>query len=179
MPVRELLLDDAHSTAAVPELVLRSGPNWTAVCFFGALGWLHLTIWAIALMHGRTEGYMSLMFGVAFVLAAVAFYLTRGEIAILTGERRLRLRTGYRRLRFERSVAFRRVRGVRLTLADEPDHAGGMVEVVCEDEVIECPPTPVARQEALCLAMTMGVRLIKVSGGSQSKRGRVDELGVD
>ena len=38
--------------------------------------------------------------------------------------------------------------------------------MVCDGEVVECPPTKVPREEALCLAVTMGVRLIKVYGDS-------------
>jgi hypothetical protein len=179
MPARDLLLEDAPSNLLARDLILRSGPNWAAVGFLGVLGLLHLTIWMIALLHGRIEGYMSLIFGTVFVLAACGFYLTRGEIAILASERRVRLRTGYRRIRFERSVIFSDVRGVRVTLGHEPDHVAGLIELVCVDEVIECPPTPVARQEALCLAMTMGVRLIKVSEGVEPRAGRSDHLDLN
>jgi hypothetical protein len=157
-----------------PDLILRGSPNWTAVCFFLCLGLLHLSMWVVALIHGRGEAYMSLIFGVAFVLGAVACWLTTTEIAVLAAERRVRLRLGYRRLRFERSIPFGQVRGVRVTLTRDPDFASGRVELVCDEEAIECPPTPVAPQEALCLAMTMGVRLIKVSDGESEKR--MDEI---
>jgi hypothetical protein len=169
MAAREMLMLDepAAPAAAPPNLVMRGSCNWTAVGFFGALGLLHLSIWLIALLHGHVEGYMSLMFGIAFVCASIASWLITCEIAILAGERRVRLRTGYRRCCFERFVPFERVRGIRLTLTREPDHATGRVELVCDDEAIECPPTPVARQEALCLAVTLGVRLIKVSDGHE------------
>lgn len=146
-------------------LVLRSPPNWTAVCFFGGLGLLHLTIWGLALGHGKTEGYMSLVFGTAFLLTSLASYLSGFEVAVIPAERRLRLRTGYRRMRLERSIPFNQVRGVRLTLTPDPDHKSGRVELLCNNEDIACPPTPVARVEALCLALTMGVRLIKVTDG--------------
>jgi hypothetical protein len=163
MPVRNICDEAGATDTAAGELVLRSGPNWTAVAFFGGLGALHLTIWGMALMHRRWEGYMSLLFGAAFSLVAVGFYLTRGEIAVLSGQRRMRLRTGYRRLRIERFVPFTAIRSIRLTTAHDPDHAAGLVEIVCREEVIECPATAVARQEALCLAMTIGVTLVKVS----------------
>ena len=36
------------------------------------------------------------------------------------------------------------------------------IELVCDYEVIECPPTSVPREEALCLAVNIGVGLTKV-----------------
>jgi hypothetical protein len=48
-----------------------------------------------------------------------------------------------------------------------------VIELVCEHEVLECPPSSIPRQEALCLAVTMGVRLVKVYGeayGQASER---------
>ncbi|MEA2735539.1 MAG: hypothetical protein QOE14_1990, partial [Humisphaera sp.] len=38
------------------------------------------------------------------------------------------------------------------------------IELVCDHEVLECPPTNIPREEALCLAVTLGVRLVKVYG---------------
>lgn len=150
-----------------PTLILRTPPNWTVIGFLGALGLLHLTIWTIAILHHHTEGYLSLAFGCIFVLASFAAWLSTFEIAVLPIERRVRLRMGYKRLCGERSIPFAKIRGVRLTLTPDPDHANGHVELLCDDEAISCPPTTVARQEALCLAITLGVRLIKVSDGQQ------------
>ncbi len=162
MPGR-LSTEDIQSGVKVQDLILRGGCHWTAVFFFSGLSFLHLVVCVFAFSHGHFEGYMSLMFGVAFGFTAIGCYLTRSEIALLASERRIRLRTGYRRFGIERFVSFDRVRSVRLTFGHDPDHADGLIEMVCDEEVIECPPTPIARQEALCLAMTIGVRLIKVS----------------
>jgi hypothetical protein len=41
------------------------------------------------------------------------------------------------------------------------------IEILCDDESIECPTTRVPRQEALYLAMAMDVELIKISEGEQ------------
>jgi hypothetical protein len=119
---------------------------------------------------------MSLMFGVAFLLVALGWYLSTFEIAVLFSENKVRLRTGYRRMRLERFISFKEVRGVRLTLTHDPDHRRGRVELLCHDEDIQCPPTPVAREEALCLAMTMGVRLIKVSDDTEGRPERGDQI---
>jgi len=167
MSGRELSYESAGEPSPT-NLVLRSPPNWTAVCFFGGLGALHLTIWGMAIAHGKTEGYMSLVFGVAFLLNSLASYLTCFEVAVLPAERRVRLRTGYRQLRLERSIPFSQVHGVRLTLTPDPDHKSGRVDLLCNHEDIACPPTSVARVEALCLAVTMGVRLIKVTDGQEA-----------
>lgn len=162
MPGR-LPLEDTSCGLKVQDLILHGACNWTAVVFFAALSFLHFVVCTFAFSHGHFEGYMSLGFGISFGLVAAGCYLSRSEIAVLGSERRIRLRMGYRGMRTERFVSFEAVRNIRLTLGHDPDHAEGLIELVCAGEVIECPPTPVARQEALCLALTIGVRLIKVS----------------
>lgn len=156
---------EAGGEPSATNLVLRNKPNWTAVIFLAGLGALHLTVWAIATTHEKPEAYMSLVFGLAFLLASVSCYLVRFEVMVIPSERRLRLRTGYSRFRVERSIPFSEIHAVRLTLTPDPDHATGRVELLCHNENIACPPTSVARVEALCLAVTIGVRLVKVTDG--------------
>src|SRR5262245_410274 len=98
------------------DVTLRSQPNWTAVLFFVALSGLHLFIATTAFLNQRWEAFMSIIFGVAFALASIACWLVRTELALLTGPRTVRIRTGSRRVFLERSVSFSRVRFVRLTL---------------------------------------------------------------
>jgi hypothetical protein len=149
------------------DLVLRSPPNWTAVIFLGMLGGLHLTIAVPSLLVGR-YGYMSLILGTILVTIAVIGYRCRCEIALLSSQRRLRLRTGTRRFCYERFVPFSSVRAVRLTV--EPglrrNQVESLVELLCRGEDIPCPPTTIPRQQALFLAMAMNVPLIKVSEGT-------------
>ena len=162
--------DDAERDGARPQpppwsdLILRSPPNWTAVIFFGMLGGLHLTIAVPSLMAGR-YGYLSLILAGIFITIAAVGYRCRGEVALLTSQRRLRLRTGTRRFCYERFVPFSSVRAVRLTV--EPglrrDHCESLIELLCRGEDIPCPPTSIPRQQALFLAMAMNVPLIKVS----------------
>src|SRR5688500_1240982 len=102
--------------------------------------------------------------GCGFALVALACWCVSTEMTLLTDEKRLRLRSGYRRLCFERSVPFSRVRNVRLTLLHPRSPESAKIELVCDEEVIECPPTCVPREEALCLAVNMHVELIKVYG---------------
>ncbi len=145
---------------------LRSPVNWTAVLFFASLSALHLFFATAAFLNRRWEAYLSIIFGVAFALASIACGLIGTEVAVLVAERRLRLRTGTRRFYAERSIPFSRVRSVRLTLLHPRAPKSSTIELVCEHEVIDCPPTCVPREEALCLAVTMGVRLVKVYGDS-------------
>jgi hypothetical protein len=146
------------------DLVLRTPPNWTAILFFGMLGGLHLTIAVPSLMVGR-YGYLSLIRATIFLTVAAVGYRCRGEVALLTSQRRLRLRTGTRRFCYERFVPFSSVRAVRLTV--EPglrrDRPESLIELLCRGEDIPCPPTDIPRQQALFLAMAMNVPLIKVS----------------
>ena len=145
------------------DLVLRSGPNWTGVCFLGMLGGLHLSIAIPSLAIGRWAGYISLIIGTVMVVVTLTIYRFRSEIAVLPGDRRVRLRTGLlSRFYFERFVPFGRVRNVRLTI-----ESGGRrptdstLELVCDDEDILCPPSRIPRQQALLLAMMLGVPLVK------------------
>ena len=146
------------------DVKLRTPVNWTAVFFFGVLSALHLFMAASALSHGRWEGYMSIVLGVIFALVTVLCRLTGRELTLLSQQRQVRLRFGTRRLFHERQIPFAKVRSVRLTLLHPTMPESSTIELVCDHEVIDCPPTTVPREEALCLAMTLGVRLIKVYG---------------
>ena len=158
--------DEREREPAAPfaDLVLRGGPNWTAVGFFGLLGGLHLTVAIPSLLEGR-YGYVSLIVGSIFVTASLVSYRFRAEVAMLASQRRLRLRTGVGRLVYERSIPFKAVRAVRLTT--EPgvrrQTTESFIELLCHLEDVPCPPTAIPRQQALFLAMAMNVPLIKVS----------------
>jgi hypothetical protein len=147
---------------ACTDLKLRTPPNWTAVLFFAALGGVHLSIAVPAFYNHRWEGFLSLALGLVFVFVAVVSRLVHCEYTVVRSQRRIRIRTGYRRISVERSIPFAAVRGVRLTMMGCNAPLACRVEVLCDNEDLECPPTMVPREEALCLAMTMGVPLIKV-----------------
>ena len=159
------------------DVVLRSPINWTVVLFFAALASLHMFMCGHAAWHGRWDGFLSGIFGVAFTLVAIAAALIRIELGVIAAERRLRIRTGSRRIYHERSIPFADIRIVRLTLLSARHPQSSTIELVCDHEVLDCPPTAIPRQEALCLAMTMGVRLVKVYGDSYGPvTERVNEL---
>ena len=145
-------------------MTLRTPVNWTAVLFFAGLSALHLFLAGTAVYHGRWSGFLSIIFGVVFAIVAVTCGLLGTELAVLSEQRRLRLRTGTRRIFFERSIPFTKIRSVRLTLLNARRPQSSTIELVCDHEVIDCPPTAIPREEALCLAMTLGVRLVKVFG---------------
>ena len=145
------------------DLILQGPANWTAVVFFAVLSFLHFAIALPAFAHYRWEGYLSLFFASVFVGASVVSYLARCEITILPSQRRIRLRSGLRRLNLQRYIDFSDVHGVRLTMSHPSGRGESRIELLCDNEDIECPPTHIPRQEALCLALLMGVRLIKVT----------------
>jgi hypothetical protein len=147
-----------------PDLKLRSPANWTAALFLAGLGILHLCIASHAFWFGRWEGFLSLIFGCIFTLASIACALVRSELGVFKSSDELRLSVGIGTLRSTRTIPFDDVRNIRLTLLNHKHISDSRIEVVCKREVIECPPTSVPRQEALCLAMLMNVRLIKVYG---------------
>ena len=155
---------EREPAAPYGDLVLRTGPNWTAVGFFGMLGGLHLSVALPSILDGRW-GYVSLIVGSIFVTASVVSYRFRAEVAMLTSQRRLRLRTGVGPFVYERFIPFRSVRAVRLMT--EPGVRAktteSLIELLCHGEDVPCPPTPIPRQQALLMAMAMNVKLIKVS----------------
>lgn len=161
MTTRQLTNPDVSATPALRDLTLRTPPNWTAVCFFAFLGALHLSIALPAFYHQRWEGFLSLAFGVLFIGVALLCWLVCSELTIQRTPRRIRLRTGYRRLCIERFIPFQSVHGVRLMLMPGKSSAS-LIELLCDNEDLQVPPTDIPRQQALCLAMTMNVRLIKV-----------------
>lgn len=151
----------APSTVAA-SVAFRTRPNWTAVLFFLALGLLHLSIAVPAFYHGRFEGYLSLILGSVFAVVSVLLTRLRCEVSFMGHERRIRLRHGMGRLYYERSVGFDDVHAVRLT-ATPQDEPRARIEVLCDNEDFDCPITERPRQQALCLAVLMGVQLIRVS----------------
>ena len=155
---------DVPRLAAQTDVVLRSPRNWTVILFFAGLGGLHLFLAATAFMHQRWEGYLSLIFAGAFLMGAGLCAMVGTELAVLSHDRRLRLRTGTRHVFIQRFVGFNKIHSVRLTLLHPRHPETARIELVCDGEVIECPPTCVPCEEALCLAMTTGARLIKVYG---------------
>jgi hypothetical protein len=153
---------DVQIQAPPRDLVLQTRPNWTAVVFFAGLSGLHLAVALPAFARYRWEGYMSMLLGGIFIALAVVSYLARCEIAILPGQKRIRLRSGLPRWHFQRFIPFTNVHGVRLTMYHPSARGESRIEVLCDSEDIECPATPIPRQQALCLAVLMGVRLIKI-----------------
>ena len=146
------------------DVKLRTPVNWTIVLFFAALAALHAFLASTAAYHGRTGFWLSAIFGVGFTLVAIACGLVGTELVVLSDQRRLRLRTGTQRIYYERFVPFANIHSVRLTLLNPRRPEDSTIELVCEHEVVDCPPTTIPREEALCLAMTIGVRLVKVYG---------------
>jgi hypothetical protein len=164
---------------AAKDITLRSPPNWTIILFFAALAAVHGYMAASALIKHRFDSFMSLVLCCIFTIVTLLSWRIARELTVLSDGRRLRLRTGLRRLFYQRFVPFTDVRSVRLTLLHPRDPLAARIELVCDREVIECPPTTVPRQEALCLAMTLNVRLIKVYGAAFGPVAeRLDELPI-
>jgi hypothetical protein len=166
-----MIAREAVATYIPPrELSLRTPPNWTAIVFFAILAGLHFLVAFPAFAHARLEGYLSLIFACAFSAAACTLYFARYQITLLPHDRRIRIRTGVGKVHFQRFIAFDDVHAVRLTLGGRGKKIESCIEILCDNEDIECPPTSIPRQEALFLAITLGVELIKVSTDGSSDR---------
>ena len=155
---------DVERPALQTDVTLHTPRNWTAVAFLGALAGLHLFLAGSAFAHHRWEGYLSLIFAGLFGFAALVCGSIRQELAVLSPQRRLRVRTGTRHWFIERSIAFNKIHGVRLTLLDPRRPETARIELICDGELLECPPSRVPREEALYLAVTMGAHLTKIYG---------------
>jgi hypothetical protein len=176
---QQLGVTDESASPVVRDVVLRTAPNWTAVCFFLGLASLHLSIAIPAFYHRRWEGFLSMAFGVVFICVSLLCWLITSEISIQRADRRIRLSTGVGRLSIQRFIPFQSVHGVRLMMEGKSP-ASSRIELLCDNEDIECPPTDIPRQEALCLAMTLNVRLIKVYGDDVPEASeRIESMGTD
>jgi hypothetical protein len=83
-------------------------------------------------------------------------------VAVLCSSSQVRVRTGMRGVfSSEQRIPFELIRAVRVTIG-RGQRARGRIELLCDERDVPCPPADSPRQRALCLAMTMGVRLIKV-----------------
>ena len=170
MPLRTVLIDPHLPAAPTGQLlVLYNRPPWTFSMLSGVLGIMHLAIWTISILHQHYEAYLSLFFGCAFSAIAVALLLTRYELEVVNTGKFIKLSTRVGRFHSTRHVPFSEVTSIRLTMTDDGTQGRQLIEIVCRDEVIECPPTCVAQQEALCLAMLMDVRLIKATDDVTSR----------
>ena len=149
-------------------LILRTSVNWTAVLFFATLSLVHGSIAFPAFYHGRWEGFLSAIFCVLFAGVSVITYFTHATLTMLPEERAVHFRWGFPPLRFERTIPFSDIRGVRLTLAGTRKHPESLLELLCDSGDIECPHTPYPRQHALLMAMTIGTPLTKVIGTEQT-----------
>ncbi|HMB95966.1 MAG TPA: hypothetical protein VKK61_08010 [Tepidisphaeraceae bacterium] len=153
------------SAASARDLTLSSPPNWTAICFFAVLSGLHCAIAFPAFYHGRWEGYLSLIFALFFATAAIIAYFARYQMTILPQRRCIQIRQRIGPVKFRRFIAFDDVHAIRLTMHGSRE---SRIEILCDNEDIDCPPTTIPRQEALFLAILIGVRLIKVCDDSPS-----------
>ena len=154
---------DSHA----PPLVFRAPRNWTAVAFFGALGSLHLGMAITSYTSYQSILHMSIIFGAIFIAIALTFLVARHEVTIDPQRRRVSMRTGVGRLAYCRGYLFSNINSVRVTLLGRLQGESS-VSIMCACEEIELPPTRTPRQEALLLAMTIGVRLVKVYGEGAS-----------
>ena len=158
MPARSTVLTESGN------LVHRSLPNTIYPILFGMLSAMHASIAGPAFIYGRWEGYLSLIFCLFFLAAAVVCRVFRFEIATLKNERQVRIRHGIGRFYFERLVPFSAITHVRLTLLGGKSPESSQIELLSRNDDIRYPPAEHPRQEALLLAMTLNVPLVKVYG---------------
>ena len=155
-----LMRESVCSRPRFEDIHLRSRPNWTAVWFCGLLGASHLVLGTWALLQNRWEASIGFLFAVMFLAAAIVAAIFRNEVSVLVSRRTIRTFCGIGRFHFSRSVSFGDVRAVRITCG-QGRLGESRVEIVCDDDSIDCPATPILRQQAVCLALALNVSLQK------------------
>jgi len=158
MPSRATVLTESGN------LVHRSSPDFLYTSLFSILSLMHAGIAVPAFMHQRWEGFLSAIFFVFFGLIAVICRKFRFEVAVLKSQRKVRIRHGVGRFCFERLVPFGAITDVRLTLLGGKGPENSQIELLSRNDDIRYPPADHPRQEALLLAMTLDVPLVKVYG---------------
>jgi hypothetical protein len=144
------------------ELVIRFPFHWRAIIFFGTLALLHSINAGIAVWNRRIEGELSLIFASLFIFLTFVSIFLRTELAICRSANEIRLRRRLGRIWNQRSIPFENVYAVRLFLSENGHRQNSQIEILCNEENIECPQSCIPRQQALCLAVAMNVELIKV-----------------
>jgi len=148
--------------AEKPTLIFAARRNWTAVFFFTALSALHAAIAIPAYLSKPTQGIIAGVFCAGFAVFAVLAYLARRELLFFAGSRIVRRCIGLGGLQLGQAIPFKKVRAVRLS--HQPDASPrSQIDLLCDSSEIPCPATAVPRQQALCLAMMMNVRLIHLN----------------
>jgi len=145
-------------------LVHRSPPDVLFTIFFAMLSFLHATVVVTGIVNGRLEVYLSATFCVFFATVSIFCRKFRFEVALLKDTKQIRLRHGVGRLYVERRVAFGAVTEVRITLLGGKGPEASQIELLSPNDDITYPPSQHPRQEALLLAMTLDVPLVKIYG---------------
>lgn len=158
-----MVREEVIKFAPPQDMALIGPPNWTALVFFAVLAGLHFSVSLPAFYYGRWEGYLSFLLALFFTTISISCYFIRQSLIVSPGWRTMRLSTGFGPFRFTRHIPFADVHAVRLTLIQSSKSTESCIEILCDNEDIECPPTSIPRQQALFLAMTMNVQLIKAS----------------
>lgn len=148
--------------AEKPTLIFSARRNWTAVFFFAALAALHAAIAIPAYRANPTQGIVAGIICLIFAVLAVLAFLARRELLFFAGSKIVRRCIGLGGLQMGRAIPFTKVRAVRLS--HQPAAIpSSQIDLLCDSSEIPCPATPVPRQQALCLAMMMNVRLIHLN----------------
>ncbi len=158
MPHRATVLTESGN------LVHRSSPDVLYTALFAMLSLSHGGIACVAIANHRWEGYLSAIFCIFFAGVAMICRRFRFEVAILKNVRLVRIRHGVGRLYVERLVPFGAITDVRLTLLGGKGPENSQIELLSRNDDIRYPPADHPRQEALLLAMTLDVPLVKVYG---------------
>jgi hypothetical protein len=140
------------------DLLLRFGPNHLAAGFFSAMSVLHAAVGVPGLVAGKFEGELSMALAAALATIALICWAARVEVALRADERTLNISIFLGRNWLTRRIPFDQVVAVRLLLGGKRDR----IQIACPNEDIECPVTAVPTQQVLCMAMTMGVRMIRM-----------------
>lgn len=144
------------------DVLLRSPINWPLVITAIVLGGLHFVVAAIHADRGSWTAPVAGLIGALLLLTALVVACSQRDVEISVTLGLIRTRRGLGRLAHKRAVPVSRVHAVRLTQIDQHGHHQSRIDLLCDRGEIPCPTTDMPRQQALLMAMTLNVRLIKI-----------------
>jgi hypothetical protein len=100
--------------------------------------------------------------GAALMMVALVAWNVRREVEISVSRQCIVLRRGLGSLCRQRLIGFNRIRAIRLVQVERHGRHWSRILFVADSEDLDCPTTVSPRQQALLLAMTLNVRLIKI-----------------
>jgi hypothetical protein len=144
------------------DVLLRSPVNWPLASIAAITGVLHLLVAALYLPHAIWTAVIAGVMGAGFLLLSVLVLGCQRDVEISMTRGLVRTRRGIGPFARQHVTPVAHIHAVRLTQIDRHGRHQSRIELLSERGNISCPTTDMPRQQALLMAMTLNVQLIKI-----------------